>query len=492
MKQTEPDSAYSTKSWLRRVMTTVMVAFLLLIGYFLTFNYFNSIAEAENASLMRLNGIVYTLAMQIDGDAHQRMMTKNPGQDAITTSKQDSDYLAIHQVLQRSFQANMLSTPIYTIVLDSNKTCYFGVTSSERPYFRHPYHSAPKLLMERYTEGAMIPRYQDEFGTWLSAFSAIRNSQGEMVALVQADQNIEEFMAHARADILRNLLISLLIAAVFMLLLVRILQPILRKEHQIKEALSVANAENKSINTQLQISLTQITELDNFRREMIANLSHDLRTPMTTIQGYLETVIQKKSQLSTPEQEKFLHVALSESNRLNRLVSDLFDLSKLESGQIIIQSEPFNIAELAQDTLQKYQLQAEAKHVKLLTDFSETLPLAFADLRLIDRVLQNLMDNALRYVHEGGFVMFTVFEKANLLHFKVCNSSDPIPESYLDRVFDRYFTSSNRKKDSTGLGLTVVKKIVELHGERVWAESNDAVTTFRFTLPCYPTAAPAM
>ena len=479
------DIEHSSKSRLRGVMTTVLVAFLLLIGYFLTHSYFKSLSEAENASLMRLNGIVYTLAMQMDGDVHQRLMTKYSAKDAITTAKQDQDYFTIHEVLKRNAQANMLNSAIYTILVDTNNTCYFGVTSDEKPYFRHPYHSAPALLMEKHAEGAMIPRYQDEFGTWLSAFAAVRNSNGEMVALVQVDQKFDEFLAQARAEVIQNLLVGVLVGAFFLLLLVKILQPILRKERLNKEALVAVNTENKRIAAQLQQSLEQVTALDNFRREMIANLSHDLRTPMASILGYLETVILKKNQLTDAEKDKFLQVALSESNRLNRLVTDLFDLSKLESGQIQIEQEPFNIAELAQDTLQKYQLQAEAKHVKLLTDFSENLPLVLADLRWIDRVLQNLMDNALRFVCEGGFVMFTIFEKDNVLNFKVCNSGDPIPQAHLDRVFDRYFKSSNRKKDSTGLGLTVVKKIVELHGERVWAESDDAVTTFRFTLPIY-------
>lgn len=491
MTQPNNEVDYSSRSRLRRVMTIVLAAFLLLISYFLTHSYFKSLLEAENASLMRLNGIVYTLAMQMDGDAHQRLMTNYQSKDAITTPKQDQDYLDIHQILRRNVQANMLNTAIYTIVLDSNNTCYFGVTSDEKPYFRHPYHSAPALLMEKHAEGAMIPRYEDEFGTWLSAFAAIKNSKGETVALVQADQKFDEFMLQARTEVGQNLLVVLLVGAFFLILLVRTLQPILRKERLNKEALSAANTENKRIATQLEQSLEQVTALDNFRREMIANLSHDLRTPMASILGYLETVIQKKKQLSEAEQEHFLNVALSESNRLNRLVTDLFDLSKLESGQIQIDPEPFNIAELAQDTLQKYQLQSEAKQVKLLTDFSKNLPLVLADLRWTDRVLQNLMDNALRYVHEGGFVMFTIFEKDNILNFKVCNSGDPIPEAHLDRVFDRYFKSSNRKKDSTGLGLTVVKKIVELHGERVWAESDEAVTTFRFTLPIYR-AAPSL
>ena len=193
----------------------------------------------------------------------------------------------------------------------------------------------------------------------------------------------------------------------------------------------------------------------------------------------------KKNQISPTEKDHFLHVALTEANRLNRLLSDLFDLSKLESGQIHIHPEPFNVAELAQDTFHKYQLQADQKQVKLMTDFSESVPLAAADVRWIDRVLQNLLDNALRYVPEGGFVMFTVFEQKNKIHVKVCNSGTPIPEAHLTKVFERYFKSANRKKDSTGLGLTIVQKIMALHGETVWAESGDDLTTFRFTLPIY-------
>jgi len=493
MENKMPDSSYSektrsehsAKSRLRRVMTTVLVAFLLLISYFLASHYFHALEDAEKASLMRLGGIANTLSMQIDGDTHQRLMATFTLKDAINASDQDSDYLVIHHVLQRNNEANMLKTPVYTIVLDSSNTCYFGVTSAEMPYFRHPYHSAPALLMEKHAEGAMIPRYKDEFGTWLSAFAAVRNSQGETVALVQVDQKFDEFLAHELSNVLQSLLVSLLVCAFFLFLLIRILQPILRKERLNKEALEGAYVENKRINEQLRTSLEQITTLDRYRKEMIANLSHDLRTPMSSMLGYLETVQLKKAQITQLEQEKYLQVALSEANRLNRLVGELFELSKLESGQIQIEPEPFNIAELAQDTLQKYQLQAEVKHVELLTEFSEELPLALADLRWIDRVLQNLMDNALCYVQEGGFVMFTIFEKDSKLHFKVCNSGNQIPATDLEHVFDRYFKSSSHKEGSTGLGLTIVKKIVELHGEQVWAESGEALTTFRFTLPIY-------
>ncbi len=159
--------------------------------------------------------------------------------------------------------------------------------------------------MEKHAEGAMIPRYQDEFGSWLSAFAAVRNSKGQMVALVQADQKFDDFMAQARAEVLQNLLVGVLTGTFFLVLLIRILQPILRKERLNKEALSAANRENKRIAAQLQQSLEQVTALDNFRREMIVNLSHDLRTPMASILGYLETVILKKPSSLMPNRKSF-------------------------------------------------------------------------------------------------------------------------------------------------------------------------------------------
>lgn len=106
-------------------------------------------------------------------------------------------------------------------------------------------------------------------------------------------------------------------------------------------------------------------------------------------------------------------------------------------------------------------------------------------MRWIDRVLQNLLDNALRYVPKGGLVRFAVVETAGKLRIEVTNSGDSIPKAELSRLFERYFTAANRKKDSTGLGLTIVKKIIDLHGEDIQVESKDRITTFRFTLPAY-------
>lgn len=454
---------------MRRIMLTVVLGFTFLIFYFTIRSYQREIRQAEAASLMRLAGIANSLALQIDGDMHQALMQEHTSKDAISAQTQDSNYLVIHQILAKNYVANMLKTPVYTIIFDTvSKVHLFGVTSSEQPYFRHTYNSAPKALMEKNTEGAMIPMYQDEFGMWLSAFSPIKNKAGKIVAMVQADEKFDIFLKRERTDIIKNLAISGLIMLIVLGILIKILQTILAKELRDKEAIAQAHE--------------QVKQLDVFRKEMITNISHDLRTPIANIQGFTETLKNKKDSLNTNEYDKYLGVIHSETKRLNQLLSGLFDLSILESGQIKLEKESINIGELIYDVLQKYTLKATEKNVKVIIDIQEVTPLIEVDIKWIDRVIQNLLDNALKYVNDNGFIKLTLYTEEALLHFKVCNSGQPIAQEYLPYIFDRYFTATNRKKDSTGLGLAIVKRVVDLHGGTIWAEVNEDITTFRFKL----------
>ncbi len=440
-----------------------------IAGFSIAWSYYHALAQAETGTLMRLGGIANSLALQIDGDAHEVLMRQYPVKDDIRTVEQDSQYAAIHHMLRRNYVANMLHSPVYTIIYDTAAKHYaFGVTSADMPYFRHPYRSAPTALMEKSAEGAMIPRYRDEFGVWLSAFAAVKNKQGRVVALVQADEHFDEFISAARRDALQNTMVTSLIFLGLLLALLRIIQPMLAREQRDKKALKAANE--------------QIIGLDNFRKEMLANVSHDLRTPMASILGYAETLQLKSTELPAEQRDKYLNIIASEAKRMNKMIGELFDLSKLESGQIELHKEPVNIAELAQDNLYKYAEQARERNVRLITDIATPLPLLHADTQWIDRVIQNLLDNAFKYVNDDGLVQITIFMRESLMHFKVCNSGKPIKPEHLPHIFERYFRSANRKNDSTGLGLAIVKKTIELHEGRVWAESNDDITTFRFEL----------
>ncbi len=434
---------------------------------------------------MRLFGIVNSVSLLIDGDMHTMLMSSHPIKDDIDRAGIDMYYDQIHGLLKSNEKANMLKTPIYTIVYDSVQQAYeFGVSSAEKPYFRHVYKKFPDQLLQEYEAGGMIPPYQDEFGHWLSAFAPIKNKAGRTVAVLQADEKYDEFLGYVRTIIWKNVLLSLCLLTLLFYLLIRILKHILSRELKDKESLQLAMIENKKISDQLAISLDEIKKTDEFRKEMIANFSHDLRTPLASVSGYLEMLLNDSLNAIHPEDSrKYIQIAYTESLRLKRLVSELFELSKLESGQIKLNKVSFSLPELAQDVLNKYKKECNDRQIKLITEFQPPLHLINGDIVWIDRLLQNLIDNAIKYVRDGGFIKMTIFEDDEKLHVKVCNSGTPIPSQDLPNIFDRYFKSTNNvSSQGTGLGLAIVKKIVELHHGYVKAEATDEITTFRFAL----------
>ena len=217
---------------------------------------------------------------------------------------------------------------------------------------------------------------------------------------------------------------------------------------------------------------------------MIANISHDLRTPLTNLSGYIETLFIRRHDITMPERERFLTIAQKESQRLTKLIEDLFELSKLESNQTQLHTEPFPIAELLHDIVAKYEVVCAEKNISIATDFSENLPWIVADIKLIDRVLQNLFDNAIRYNKPHGRIDLSLQKNDNQLVIKISNTGETIPPSVLEQIFDRYFKNS-AIEGSTGLGLAIVKKIVDLHGSEILVESHDGCTSFTFSLPIY-------
>lgn len=226
---------------------------------------------------------------------------------------------------------------------------------------------------------------------------------------------------------------------------------------------------------------------DSLRRELIANVSHDLRTPLASIQGYLETVLMKESNLSADDRREYLEVIFSNTERLGKLIQELFELSKLEAKETRPHAEPFSLAELANDLAQKFLPLATKKEVKILTRFPDTLPLVGADIALIDRVLQNLLDNAIAHTNAGGEVRLSLERHGNKIRVSLEDTGVGIPESDLPYVFDRFYQARTKgKTGGAGLGLAIVKKILEAHGEPVTVESRVNVgTRFSFELPLW-------
>ncbi len=240
--------------------------------------------------------------------------------------------------------------------------------------------------------------------------------------------------------------------------------------------------------------LRELQGTDALRRELVANISHDLRTPLTTLQGYLETLLLKGEALTEAERNRYLETALSHGQRLNQLVSELFELARLESSETIVYSEPFSLAELVQDVCSEFQLKAEERDITLVTDLQSQPPLVHGDIALMQRVLENLLENALRHTPAGGRVSVGVVAGGDSVMIRVADTGCGIPESEIEHIFDRFYRVASDQSDNstgTGLGLAIAKRILELHGATIDVRSRlHEGSVFSFRMPVGHGSAP--
>ena len=233
--------------------------------------------------------------------------------------------------------------------------------------------------------------------------------------------------------------------------------------------------------------LGELKRADSLRRELVANVSHDLRTPLASLRGYLETLMLKKGELSPEEQDRYLQIALSHSESLGTLVSELFELARLESQETRPTPEPFAVGELVQDVVQKFQLEARRRRIDLRAGSLGGLPFVVADIGLIERALENLIDNALKYTEPGGEVAVSARTAGATVIVEVSDTGVGIAPDELPHVFDRFYRSKAGPRAlgaGAGLGLAITRRIIELHGSRIRVASEPGRgTTFSFPLP---------
>ena len=238
----------------------------------------------------------------------------------------------------------------------------------------------------------------------------------------------------------------------------------------------------------LTLNIEKLKEVEVLRRELIANVSHDLRTPISIIQGYIETLQMKNDTLTGEERKRYLGIISESTVKLEKLVSELFELSKLEANQVKPLKEPFFISELINDISSKYQLIAKDKSITITTFLSKELPPVYGDVSLIERVLQNLIDNAMKFTPNGGKIIIKTNKLHNEIEITVADTGIGIPENERAQIFGRYYKANNFTdlKNSTGLGLAIIKKILDLHQSSLELVTQvNAGSAFIFRLPVY-------
>ena len=234
--------------------------------------------------------------------------------------------------------------------------------------------------------------------------------------------------------------------------------------------------------------ITDLRKLERVRRDFVANVTHEFKTPLTSIQGFAETLL--AGAMNDPKNRiRFLEIILEHSRRLARLTDDLLELSKMDAERLDLEVDRLNVAQFVQSCIETTQRPAAEKNLRISVNLQDSLPDIAADRRRLAEVLQNLLDNAIQYTPSGGQIMVAASAKGNEVTFTVTDTGIGIPKADQPRIFERFYrvdVARSREVGGTGLGLSIAKHLVEAHGGRIWVDSEvGRGSQFHFTVPVF-------
>jgi signal transduction histidine kinase len=230
--------------------------------------------------------------------------------------------------------------------------------------------------------------------------------------------------------------------------------------------------------------ITLEKEIEEIKERFLHSITHDLKNPLSAIAGVAELLKRNWKGEMTELEDRYFSVMKSESERLMGMINDILDLARIEAGMMELNVEEFDISEMARDICDTFSAHAENSGLKLVPDVTANGVVVNADPKLIKRVLVNLLGNALKYTPSGGKVTISTGEEADKVRVSVTDTGKGIPEEWHEKIFDRFQRIKNQIKGGAGIGLNVSREIVEVHGGRIWIESEiEKGSSFIFELP---------
>jgi len=233
--------------------------------------------------------------------------------------------------------------------------------------------------------------------------------------------------------------------------------------------------------------VTQQKRADEIRKEFVANVSHELKTPITSIRSYAETLADSDDSLPEETRQNFLSVIVNESDRMNKIVQDLLALSKFDAGEVVVDIKPFDINQSIKNIYDMMILDIKKQGLELIIDIEKQLPEIMGDKSRIEQVLINIVSNAVRYTPEGGKITISAGASGSNIWIKVSDTGVGIPKEDIPRLFDRFYRvdkARTRAYGGTGLGLSIAHEIITKHGGSIQVESElDKGTDFIILLP---------
>jgi len=248
--------------------------------------------------------------------------------------------------------------------------------------------------------------------------------------------------------------------------------------------------QNESCQKTTEEQIIQLKKLDKIKSNFLSVTSHELRTPMSVIKGYIQMMLKGNLGTISNEQKKALDIVLRHSNRLDALIQDILDISRLESGTMKFVPERTSVKNMVEQTIETIQSIADIKNIKISISLEENTPDLIIDQERVKQVIVNLLNNAIKFSCEGSIITIFVRKTKDYVLFEIQDFGRGIPKDKQDKIFEIFYQADSerdRKFGGVGLGLAISRGIILAHGGNIWVESEPGKgSTFRLTLPITP------
>lgn len=467
-----------------KIIISVYVCLITLAVYNSLHTYKNDINSAKQEVFSKLSTVSAIIATEIDGDLHQKIISSFPKTDDIKNNNQDTAYSKINKQLAGIKKIAGISTDIYTLIPTKDfKKFYFGVSSSDKPYYKHLYHTPPAELIKNYTTGGIIDEYNDENGIWLSAFTPIKNSKNEVVAVVQLDKNFEEFKEDVFNKLLTNISLIVVIYSIIGFLLLLFLRDILLKEETHtktqKEYREILEREVELRTKELSVTNNKLVKLNKELESFFYSTSHDIRGPLCRILGL--------SSLAKIEDDKQELVELIEieSQKMDDMLKKMILVNNIRTKDLKAENIEVNkrLNTVLDGIKKKYKFE---KHDVIVETHNQSLNSFNCDLELFDAIVINLLDNAFKFSDtEKPIIKLNSFIDENgILTLSVINNGKSFSEIEKNNAFE-LFKRANKQgdMDTIRLGLYSIKTSLDRLNGLVDILTYNDFTEIRVMIP---------
>ena len=486
-------------SFLLVVYSTIAFIWMYQLGS----SYFLALNTGRQAVLQRLEILANSASMLLNGDAHKALTEKYSNRDDIIDNTQDSTYYVLHSVLRSLVEKNKVSTPIYTMVYKKETDKYeFIVSSSDHPYFRHTFTNYPEELIRNYLTGGVVDVYKSENGAWLSAFQPVKNSQGDVVAVVQCDEKFDEFIQEARTALFINIGIALIIFFPFSFFLYRYIKRnlehqdfqkhLLREKNQEIEAQSEVIKRShdrlEEVNRIIQKRNESLDKLVNERTKELINTnkdlqtflyrsSHDIQGPIATLKGLFK-LANVDSQNMQVYFQKISH-AVNQLDLRIRGIKSVFAIRDKNATKEKIELKNF-VSAITKTEAECIGCSEYSCHFDL--EDNDTIT---SDKEMLTVVFKELINNSIIYKNSDDHVTIKITARkrdSKHLDIVVEDNGVGIRPEIQDSIFTM-FKRGNENSQGSGLGLYAVKMALNKLQGQIHLLSTKQGTTFLITLP---------